>query len=100
MWSEGWLQYGAAGITKAYSVEVKAALPRNELVYLSGPCQLNICLRDFQQFMKKGILKDLGEGHPLTSAVGVMYFPLKIVQRMVGIFTHSYRPFVTNTADF
>lgn len=66
--SEGWLQYRAPGIRKAYSVEVKVALPRNELVYLSGPCQLNICLGDFLQFMKRGILKNLGEGLPcLTS---------------------------------
>lgn len=64
LWSEGWLQYRAPGIRKAYSVEVKVALPRNKLVYLSGPCQLNICLRDFLQFMKRGILKNLGEGHP------------------------------------
>lgn len=71
LWSEGWLQYRAAGITKAYSVEVKAALPRKELVYLSGPCQLNICLRDFLQFMKKGHIEGSGGGSLcLTAAVG------------------------------
>lgn len=44
--------------------EVKVTLPRNEVVYLSGPCQLNICLRDILRFMKTGVLKNLGEGHP------------------------------------
>lgn len=34
------------------------ALPRNELVYLSGPCQLNICLRNFLQFMKRGHIEE------------------------------------------
>lgn len=34
------------------------ALPRNELVYLSGPCQLNICLRNFLQFMKRGYIEE------------------------------------------
>lgn len=68
LWSEGWQQYRALGIRKAYSVEVEVALARNELVYLSGPCQLNICLRDFLQFMKRGMLKNLGEGHPCLSS--------------------------------
>lgn len=60
LWNEGWLQYRAPGIREAYSVEVKVALPRNEVVYLSGPCQLNICLRDILRFMKRGILKNKG----------------------------------------
>lgn len=101
LWSEGWLQYRAAGIIKAYSVEVKAALPRNELVYLSGPCQLNICLRDFLQFMKKGHIEGSRGGSSLFNISSrIMYFPLKIVQRRVRIFAHSYRRFVTNSPDF
>ncbi len=84
LWSEGWLQYGAPGIRKAYSVEVKVALPRNELVYLSGPCQLNICLRDFLQFMKRVILKNLERGHScLSSAQWKGHAFLKTVQKGV-----------------
>lgn len=83
----------AAGITKAYSVEVTAALPRNELVYLSGPCQLNICLRDLLQFMKKGHIEGYGGGSSLLNislSSRVMHFLLKTVQMRVRLFIYIY----------
>lgn len=60
LWSEGRLQYRAVGIRQAYSAEVNVALPRNELVYLSGPFQLNICLGTFFAIYEKGYIEEFG----------------------------------------
>lgn len=99
LWSEGWLQYRAPGIRKTHSVEGKAALPRNELVYLSGPGQLNICLRDVLQLMKRGTLKNLGEGHSCSTLAQQYDHALKKQFRGGSYYLYTPPLFYTNKAE-
>lgn len=58
-------------IRETDSVEARVTLPRSEPVYLSGACQLNICLPLFVPFMKRASLRHLWEGHPQRGSLSL-----------------------------